>query len=136
MQVAPGSTLLYLNSWPLSVATMLHILGLLELLFLSLGQSSLRHSKEYEEVCGWEWQGQYIHLHHAMMSGERRGRYIVVVSVKAGMADVMHGYISAFSWAIINDHVNLIPTMDELTGTCIYCTYIHLYGVQSIHRVD
>ena len=76
MQVAPGSTLLYLNSWPLSVATMLHILGLLELLFLSLGQSSLRHSKEYEEVCGWEWQGQYIRLHHAMMSGERRGRYI------------------------------------------------------------
>ena len=75
-------------------------------------------------------------IHSSTPRHDERGKAREVHSVKAGMADVMHGYISAFSWAIINDHVNLIPTMDELTGTCIYCTYLHFYGVQSIHRVD
>ena len=92
---------------------MLHILGLLGLLFLPLGQS-LRHSKEYEEVCGWEWQEHYIRLHHAIMNGERQGRYIVAVPVKAGMADVIHGYISAFLWAIISDRAFLVERVDHL----------------------
>ena len=93
---------------------MTRLLRLLLLLSLSFGRSQLLHGREYEEVCGWDWQEDYIRLHRAIMSGERGGRYIVAIPVKAGMADMIHGYISAFLWAIISDRAFLIERVEHL----------------------
>ena len=111
------------------IASMFRVLGLLGLL-LRMGRCSLRHAKDYEEVCGWEWQEDYIRQHRAIMSGEKRGRYVVAIPVKAGMADMIHGYISAFMWALISDRAFLIEHvgyLDDDTQRTIEFAYHPVY---------
>jgi hypothetical protein len=81
---------------------------------------SFRHPKEYSDVCGWGWQDDYIAMHRSMMQGKTKGKYIIAIPVKAGLADMIHGYISAFIWALITDRAFLItrvPILDHEDDT-------------------
>ena len=91
---------------------MVRLIWLFGLLSIRLIKSHLHHHRQYEEVCGWDWQANYTRLHQAIMSGEQQGRYIVAIPVKSGMADMILGYISAFLWALISDRAFLIERVE------------------------
>jgi hypothetical protein len=78
--------------------------------------SSLRRSNEYEDICGWGWQDEYIKLHRGILSGEVPPKYVLAIPVKTGLADNMHGYITAFLWALLSNRAFLIERVDRLNG--------------------
>lgn len=83
-------------------------------------------SKEYLELCGANWQNEYAALHRAIMNGEKEQKYVVAFPIKAGLADMIHGYISAFLWALLSDRAFLIlrvPQLDDNTQRTIDFAY-------------
>lgn len=64
------------------------------------------------------WQRNYTERQYKMLSGEVPGRYIVGVPVKAGLADVILGYVSGLLWALLTDRVFLIQHIPNLDGEC------------------
>lgn len=124
----------------ISVLALVIIVSLRLLSFSAGKPARIGYVGDYEEVCGWSWQEVYIHLHHSIMSGKRHGKYIVAIPVKAGLADVLHGYISAFLWALISERAFLVERVDRLdddTQRTIEFAYHPLYinwTSPSLHR--
>ena len=76
-------------------------------------------SKEYVETCGWHWQERYIKLHNEIVFGATSPlssppRLVIAIPVKAGLADMVLGYVSAFLWALLTDRAFLIARLDHL----------------------
>lgn len=72
-------------------------------LTLTMAVSQQIESENDAELCGTSWKTKYTELHRNILEGRSQGRYIVAVPVKAGLADVLLGYTSAFLWALLTD---------------------------------
>lgn len=71
-------------------------------------------NEDYETVCGNIWQPKYTETHKAILNGDLPQRYFVSVPVKAGLADVILGYISGFLWAMLTNRAFVILHVDSM----------------------
>lgn len=97
---------------------------LLVCLLPSIDGSTAR--EDYVATCGWGWQERYMQLHADTVAGKRDGKFVVAIPVKAGLADVIHGYISAFLFALLTDRAFLIlrvPRLDDNTQRSVEFAY-------------
>eukprot|EP01001_Neometanema_parovale_P005940 NODE_2335_length_1445_cov_220.610439_g2218_i0.p1 GENE.NODE_2335_length_1445_cov_220.610439_g2218_i0~~NODE_2335_length_1445_cov_220.610439_g2218_i0.p1 ORF type:complete len:451 (+),score=52.96 NODE_2335_length_1445_cov_220.610439_g2218_i0:56-1354(+) len=65
------------------------------------------------EGCG-TWQEDYIALHRGILSGTRPPRYLVSISVEAGLADRLTGITTEFLIALLTNRAFQITTYDTL----------------------
>lgn len=71
-------------------------------------------NEDYDAVCGNNWQTKYTETHQAILNGDLPQRYLVSVPVKAGLADVLLGYVSGFLWAILTNRAFMILHVDSM----------------------
>jgi hypothetical protein len=91
---------------------------LLALTIASIGTETtyndIHISNSYKDICGWTWQKDYSKLHRRIMAGELPPKFIISIPVKQGLADMTHGYITAFMWALLSNRAFLIERVNRL----------------------
>jgi hypothetical protein len=70
-------------------------------------------------ICGQtDWFKKYTQRHDDMLAGHIPAKFMISFPVKAGLADMILGYVSAFVWALLTDRVFLILRVPNLDGMC------------------
>jgi hypothetical protein len=77
------------------------------------------HDEKSAAICGTtNWYKEYIQRHRDMMAGKIEAKYLISFPVKAGLADMILGYVSGFLWSLITKRVFLILRVDNIDNLC------------------
>lgn len=94
------------------------MIGLLLVALLAAALSSRQEHPslhdEYANVCGWGWQRDFIQRQEMVLSGTLPPKYVIAIPGKFGLADLVHGYLTAFIIALATDRAFLIARVPHL----------------------
>lgn len=94
------------------------VLALLGFLLFAAGVTGFLDDKS-AAICGsTDWYKQYVQRHHDMRAGKIPTKYFISFPVKAGLADMILGYISGFLWSLLTERVFLILRVDDIDNLC------------------